>query len=51
VNGEHGATPIRYLDRLGVLGPRMIGVNACSGMSPSHGPRWISVLMQLLRPS
>jgi len=23
---EHGATPIRYLDRLGVLGPRMIGV-------------------------
>ena len=24
---EHGATPIRYLDRLGVLGPRMIGVH------------------------
>ncbi|MGH7275718.1 MAG: amidohydrolase family protein [Candidatus Rokuibacteriota bacterium] len=23
----HGATPIRYLDRLGVLGPRMIGVH------------------------
>ena len=25
---EHGATPIRYLERLGVLGPRMIGVHA-----------------------
>jgi 5-methylthioadenosine/S-adenosylhomocysteine deaminase len=25
--GEHGATPVRYLDRLGVLGPRMIGVH------------------------
>ncbi len=24
---EHGATPIRYLDTLGVLGPRMIGVH------------------------
>jgi 5-methylthioadenosine/S-adenosylhomocysteine deaminase len=24
---EHGATPIRLLDRLGVLGPRMIGVH------------------------
>jgi 5-methylthioadenosine/S-adenosylhomocysteine deaminase len=24
---EHGATPIRHLDRLGVLGPRMIGVH------------------------
>jgi 5-methylthioadenosine/S-adenosylhomocysteine deaminase len=24
---EHGATPIRYLDKLGVLGPRMIGVH------------------------
>src|SRR2546422_6619985 len=24
---EHGATPIHYLDRLGVLGPRMIGVH------------------------
>jgi 5-methylthioadenosine/S-adenosylhomocysteine deaminase len=24
---EYGATPIRYLDRLGVLGPRMIGVH------------------------
>jgi len=24
---DHGATPIRYLDRLGVLGPRMIGVH------------------------
>src|SRR3989442_4663498 len=24
---EHGATPIRYLDRLGVLGPRMIRVH------------------------
>jgi 5-methylthioadenosine/S-adenosylhomocysteine deaminase len=24
---EHGATPIRYLDRLGVLGSRMIGVH------------------------
>ena len=24
---EHGATPIRYLDGLGVLGPRMIGVH------------------------
>jgi len=24
---EHGASPIRYLDRLGVLGPRMIGVH------------------------
>ena len=24
---EHGATPIRYLDRLGVLGARMIGVH------------------------
>ncbi len=24
---EHGATPIRYLDDLGVLGPRMIGVH------------------------
>ena len=24
---EHGATPIRYLERLGVLGPRMIGVH------------------------
>jgi 5-methylthioadenosine/S-adenosylhomocysteine deaminase len=24
---EHGATPIRYLDRLGVLGMRMIGVH------------------------
>jgi 5-methylthioadenosine/S-adenosylhomocysteine deaminase len=24
---EHGATPLRYLDRLGVLGPRMIGVH------------------------
>ena len=24
---EHGTTPIRYLDRLGVLGPRMIGVH------------------------
>jgi 5-methylthioadenosine/S-adenosylhomocysteine deaminase len=24
---EHGATPIRYLDRLGTLGPRMIGVH------------------------
>jgi 5-methylthioadenosine/S-adenosylhomocysteine deaminase len=25
---EHGTTPLRYLDRLGVLGPRMIGVHA-----------------------
>jgi 5-methylthioadenosine/S-adenosylhomocysteine deaminase len=25
---EHGLTPIRYLDKLGVLGPRMIGVHA-----------------------
>jgi 5-methylthioadenosine/S-adenosylhomocysteine deaminase len=24
---EHGATPMRYLDRLGVLGPRTIGVH------------------------
>jgi len=24
---EHGATPIRYLDQLGVLGPRVIGVH------------------------
>jgi 5-methylthioadenosine/S-adenosylhomocysteine deaminase len=24
---EHGVTPVRYLDRLGVLGPRMIGVH------------------------
>jgi 5-methylthioadenosine/S-adenosylhomocysteine deaminase len=24
---EHGATPIRYLDKLGVLGPRTIGVH------------------------
>jgi 5-methylthioadenosine/S-adenosylhomocysteine deaminase len=24
---EHGATPIRYLDRLGVLGARMVGVH------------------------
>jgi 5-methylthioadenosine/S-adenosylhomocysteine deaminase len=24
---EHGATPIRYLERLGVLGPRMVGVH------------------------
>jgi 5-methylthioadenosine/S-adenosylhomocysteine deaminase len=24
---EHGATPIRYLDKLGALGPRMIGVH------------------------
>jgi len=24
---EHGATPIRFLDKLGVLGPRMIGVH------------------------
>jgi 5-methylthioadenosine/S-adenosylhomocysteine deaminase len=24
---EHGATPIRYLDRLGVLGSRMVGVH------------------------
>ena len=24
---EHGATPVRYLDRLGVVGPRMIGVH------------------------
>ncbi len=24
---EHGATPVRYLDRLGVLGQRMIGVH------------------------
>jgi 5-methylthioadenosine/S-adenosylhomocysteine deaminase len=24
---EHGATPVRYLDRLGVLGPRLIGVH------------------------
>ncbi len=24
---EHGATPVRYLDRLGVLGPQMIGVH------------------------
>jgi 5-methylthioadenosine/S-adenosylhomocysteine deaminase len=24
---EHGATPLRYLDRLGVLGPRMVGVH------------------------
>ena len=24
---EHGATPIRYLDRLGVLGPRTVGVH------------------------
>jgi 5-methylthioadenosine/S-adenosylhomocysteine deaminase len=24
---QHGATPIRYLDTLGVLGPRMIGVH------------------------
>jgi 5-methylthioadenosine/S-adenosylhomocysteine deaminase len=24
---QHGATPIRYLDRLGALGPRMIGVH------------------------
>jgi 5-methylthioadenosine/S-adenosylhomocysteine deaminase len=24
---EHGGTPIRYLERLGVLGPRMIGVH------------------------
>jgi 5-methylthioadenosine/S-adenosylhomocysteine deaminase len=24
---EHGATPIRYLEKLGVLGPRMIGVH------------------------
>ena len=25
--GEHGATPIRYLDKLGVLGPRTIAVH------------------------
>ena len=25
---EHGATPMRYLDRLGVLGPRTIGVGS-----------------------
>jgi len=25
--GEHGATPLRYLHRLGVLGPRMVGVH------------------------
>jgi 5-methylthioadenosine/S-adenosylhomocysteine deaminase len=24
---DHGATPVRYLDRLGVVGPRMIGVH------------------------
>jgi 5-methylthioadenosine/S-adenosylhomocysteine deaminase len=24
---DHGATPMRYLDKLGVLGPRMIGVH------------------------
>ncbi len=24
---EHGATPVRHLDRLGVLGPRLIGVH------------------------
>ena len=24
---EHGATPVRYLERLGVLGPRLIGVH------------------------
>jgi 5-methylthioadenosine/S-adenosylhomocysteine deaminase len=24
---EHGTTPIRYLDRLGVLGPRLVGVH------------------------
>lgn len=24
---EHGATPLRHLDRLGVLGPRLVGVH------------------------
>jgi 5-methylthioadenosine/S-adenosylhomocysteine deaminase len=32
---EHGATPIRYLDRLGVLGPRMIGVH-CVWLDPEE---------------
>ena len=27
IRREHGATPTRYLDKLGVLGPRMIGVH------------------------
>ena len=32
---EHGATPLRYLDRLGVLGPRMIGVH-CVWLDPDE---------------
>ncbi|HEU4371662.1 MAG TPA: amidohydrolase family protein [Methylomirabilota bacterium] len=32
---EHGATPIRYLDRLGVLGPRMVGVH-CVWLDPDE---------------
>jgi len=27
IEGRHGLTPIRYLDRLGVLGPRTVGVH------------------------
>jgi 5-methylthioadenosine/S-adenosylhomocysteine deaminase len=27
VEGRHGVTPVRYLDQLGVLGPRLIGVH------------------------
>src|SRR4029453_4549906 len=47
---EHGATPIRYLDKLGVLGPRTIGVHCVwldddeiwlmgqRGAAPAHCP-------------
>lgn len=27
VEGRHGVTPVRYLDQLGVLGPRLVGVH------------------------
>jgi len=33
---EYGVTPIRYLDRLGVLGPRMIGVH-CVWLDDQEG--------------
>ena len=46
---EHGATPIRYLDRLGVLGPRMIGVHCVwlddeeIALMGARAPRWPTV--------
>ena len=33
--GEHGATPVRYLDRLGVLGPRTVAVH-CVWLDPDE---------------